>query len=105
MQNEPKKEYIERSVAENAIRALCPSLSTTDGSGERDDIVLAAQEMCADAVNAVHRLPAANVVPVRYAKWDIDEFGRFCTACGEYISDDVQESEYCPECGAKMVGK
>lgn len=98
-------DYIERSVAENAIRALCPSLSTPDGSRERDELVLAAQEMCVDAANAVHRLPAEKVAPVRYAKWDVDEFGRFCTACGEYIADDVRESEYCPECGAKMVGK
>lgn len=109
------REYVERSAAENAIRALCPSLSTPDGSSERDELVLAAQEMCADAADAVHRLPAANVVPVRYAKWDIDEFGHFCTACKEYgreIDGDDESAEkidyrtpYCPNCGAIMEEK
>lgn len=110
--NEKNGDYIQRSAAENAIRALCPSLSTPDGSGERDELVLAAQEMCADAADAVHRLPAADVVPVRYAKWDVDEFGHFCTACKEYgkeIDGDDESAEkidyrtpYCPNCGAIM---
>ena len=59
-----KKEYIERSEVENAIRALYPSMSTPDGSGENDDLILAAQEMCADAIKAVRDVPTADVVLV-----------------------------------------
>lgn len=97
-------EYISRKAAEKAIAAAMPSMSTPDGSGENDHLVLAAQEMCVDAIKAVREVPAAEVAPVVHAEWVIDEFGRSCSACHEYIADDARTSEYCPSCGAKMDG-
>lgn len=47
-------------------------------------------------------IPLADAEPVKHGKWMIDEFGRSCSACEEYIDDDARLSEYCPHCGAKM---
>lgn len=58
------KEYIERASAERVIAAIMPSMSTPDGAGTNSEMVFAAQEMCADALSAVHRLPAADVAEV-----------------------------------------
>lgn len=34
------KEYIERAAAEQAIHAIMPSMSTPDGAGANDEMVL-----------------------------------------------------------------
>ena len=67
-------------------------------------------------------LPAADVAPVVYGKWEVHEvdcFTKFatCTACGEYATDIPEEiheqgfnitahkpvlTRCCPNCGAKM---
>ena len=49
-------------------------------------------------------IDAEDVAPVVHAAWMIDEFGRSCSACEEYIDDDARSSEYCPNCGARMDG-
>lgn len=61
-----------------------------------------------DALYCIEQIPAANVVPVVYSRWE----GRFpyCTICGEEaISHDNGTlhgsyflTDYCPHCGAKM---
>lgn len=62
-------------------------------------------EMCyADAIETVKHLPAADVEPVRYGRWDEDQR---CSECGTpapqaYWEPDCWKSPYCPECGAKM---
>lgn len=57
-------EYIDRKVTENAIREIMPTISTPDGADIRDDLILAAQEMCVDVLKAVSDIPAADVVEV-----------------------------------------
>lgn len=101
-----KKEYIERSEVENAIRALYPSMSTPDGSGENDDLILAAQEMCADAIKAVRDVPTADVEPVVHAKWK-SVYGTHrprvaCTNCKYDVKSQLKYYKRCPNCGAKM---
>ena len=48
-------------------------------------------------------------LPVRHGKWIRDEFGTRCGACGLYAQRDKfgkpWESQYCPNCGAKMDGE
>ena len=56
------------------------------------------------AVNAVlDNAPTTDAVEVVHGRWDIDEFGVFCTVCKEYAEDD-RRTTCCPECGAKMDG-
>lgn len=44
--------------------------------------------------------------PVRHGRWKVDEFGHFCSSCGEYaLTEDeygFAQMHYCPNCGAKM---
>ena len=97
------KEYIERAAAEQVITAVMPSMSTPDGAGANDEMVFAAQEMCADALSAVHRLPAADVAEVRHGRW-IFEPGKipYCSECKEYSDDGDKGATFCPWCGARM---
>lgn len=54
-------------------------------------------------------MPAADVAPVVYGRWEQDADGDwYCTHCNEYacICDSGKErtyrKPYCPNCGAKM---
>lgn len=58
----------------------------------------------AAAFSEIRKLPAADVEPVRYGRWDEDQR---CSECGTpapqaYWEPDCWKSPYCPECGAKM---
>ena len=53
-------------------------------------------------LRAIRELPAADVAPVRHARWQ--RYGKNlgeCLECGEIVS---VRSNYCPNCGAKMDG-
>ena len=55
------------------------------------------------AVSMAINAPTVDAVEVVHGRWDIDEFGVFCTVCKEYAEDD-RRTTCCPECGAKMDG-
>ena len=76
-------EYIEREKAVNAVR----------------NVYLGVQ-----GVQAINRIKAADVSPVRHGRWDKN--GR-CTVCGGHapfwcMASTYYESPYCFECGARM---
>ena len=55
-----------------------------------------------DAIDIIDDFPAADVAPVRNARWE--RYGKNlgeCSECGEIVS---VQSNYCPNCGAKMDG-
>lgn len=103
------KEYIERAAAEQAIHAIMPSMSTPDGAGANDEMVFAAQEMCVDALSAVHCLPAADVAEVRHGRWEFLGPNRLikscmcgtCSVC-HVRSVYIVNTAICPNCGAPM---
>ena len=100
-------EYIEREAAVNAIIAIMPSMSTPDGHGERDDLALAAQEMCKDNIQEINNIPAADVAPVVHGRWLLRHEGHGhyweCSVCHEnpciYVT---KNTKFCSNCGAKM---
>ena len=56
-------------------------------------------------------IPAADVAPVRYARWERDEDGDWqCTGCREVVAiceagrERTYRKPYCPNCGARMDG-
>lgn len=112
-------EYINREATANAIATIMPSMSTPDGYGERDDLVLAAQEMCADIIREINNIPAADVAPVVHSRWEqcdyvepcihgfgtnrIKNAGMKCLNCVHVFKRDLLwTSNFCPNCGAKM---
>lgn len=79
-------EYIERKKAVNAVRSVWLG------------------------VQAINRIKAADVSPVRHGRWvqcfedwrkQID--GDKCSVCGfEHYGSGISHYHYCPNCGAKM---
>ena len=84
-------EYIDR---EAAIRALLNDAPEQVGYSRED------------AADCIRYLDAADVAPVRHARWD--ENGR-CSNCGGHapfwcMASTYYKSPWCQECGAKMDG-
>ena len=78
-------EYIER---ETAIRALLNDSPEQVGYSRED------------AADCIRYMDAADVAPVRHARWK--RYGKNlgeCSECGEIVS---VRSNYCPNCGATM---
>ena len=100
-------EYIEREAISEEIRKYYYKNPPNSSYGEGFDRGLdRAQRAILDA-------PAADVAPVRHARW-VDNH---CTACGMMpMGDEMWElcdfelprfekfMDYCPNCGAKMDG-
>lgn len=84
-------EFIER---EAAIDAIMKVYVRTAGYKARERVF--------EAGEAVHRLPVADVAPVRCGHW-IEEYGcQICSECGEEHEWDEYRAAYCEDCGAKM---
>ena len=63
----------------------------------------------AELEDALNRIPAADVAPVRHGRWIEQEKYTFgvmydCSICGDRILDNGHSWNYCPNCGAKMDG-
>lgn len=86
---------------------------------DEDDVVNALtnnQTYSATVIRSIlDRIPAVDVEPVRHGHWiikPIDKMSKYrcaCSACGWSINCDswrdpfdLDETEYCPHCGAKM---
>lgn len=60
--------------------------------------------------DGIEAIPAADVEPVRYGRWEqcFEDWrqqieGDKCSACGfEYYGTGISRFHYCPNCGAKM---
>ena len=95
------KEYIEREAAKRELLSWAVCMNHPE------------YLMKDDALHVIDSIPAADVSPVRHAKW-VDNH---CTACGMMpMGDEMWENydgdpplfdrfmDYCPTCGAKMDG-
>lgn len=72
---------------------------------------------CREVLDAVNRIPSADVREVKRGKWKDEERGNdhyvICSECGdEYIENDLrldswvkQYFKFCPNCGAEMEGE
>ena len=89
-------EYIER---EAVVRELNKTYDNMNAMGA---------QFYGGFMNAVYRIkdfPAADVAPVRHGRWlcvdtDTEQFF-LCNRCKK---KEYWESDYCPNCGAKMDG-
>ena len=94
-----EKEYIERDMYYQKINGL-----SKGGCGDYPLYRLAIN----DCMNVLDEMPAADVAPVRHGRWINENFYTHCSACGKMAIYDKYgqevESDYCPNCGAKMDG-
>ena len=83
------KEYIEKAAARDLMeQALADEWEIQYADDRMDEI------------------PAADVVEVRYARWDRVDYGNglynyHCSLCRHIPRENIR-SNYCPNCGAKM---
>lgn len=93
-------EYIEREVLKRTLSTekFCAACSGLDEPGGG----------CAECVaDYIESLPAADVAPVKIGFWKIsgvnpanNVIGNFkCSLC---MGTSLEDSDYCPNCGAKM---
>lgn len=100
------KECIEREAAKERLRMWITDC-VLDGDNDAADCFRG----CIDLLDSI---PAADVAPVRHAKW-VDNH---CTACGMMpMGDEMWKRrdfepplferfmDYCPNCGAYMMGE
>ena len=65
-----------------------------------------------EAVQILSDIPAADVVPVVHGRWlpqkenhEFKEAWMKCSVCGYPVSRWTGNTNFCPNCGAKMDGK
>lgn len=96
-------EYIEREAAKDELLSWSVCINHPE------------HLMRDDAMHVLDNIPAADVAPVRHARWD--DSGRYtfpgggtavrCTECGCALTVSeyhLNNWNYCPVCGAKMDG-
>ncbi len=90
-------EYIERE-------AIIKKLNEIGGCDASDDFGKGWDKAVDTAIEAVEKLPVADVAPVKHGKWNVGYFhDRICSVCTHPDSDlNVFPHKYCPNCGAKM---
>ena len=93
------KEYIEREALEVALNHRLNFLMAEND--EYDHYTSGFDE----AVTRVENFPAADVAPVRHGRWiaSHDEFCA-CSICKYPVYVGWNQTNYCPNCGAKMDG-
>ena len=81
-------EYIKKSYAVDAVLDVYCDTPDIDLSGEKFEA-------------AILKIPVADVAPVRHGKWLHRKNGvAYCSECEVDTVED--ETNYCPNCGAKM---
>ena len=103
-------EYIRREDAVNALAKTMPTPATPDGAGEFDHEIHIADEAFADAIRIIESLEPADVVPVVHGRWipqkenhEFKEALMNCSACGYPVSRWTGNTNFCPNCGARMI--
>ena len=99
------------AIIENKQREICPmgrySRAAVYGSDRE------AFDNWQEILDEIEAIPSADVAPVRHARWvkiyengepkvEQHQIGVFCSKCMNMPKDRFTESDYCPNCGAKM---
>ena len=105
-------EYIERDTAIKRIKEYALSVFGIDLDNSQEYAGRSLPENYCEglyeATELIDDLPAADVAPVRHARWVYDHWCEFkCSVCGEFSNSKPYRGKenYCPNCGAIMDGK
>ena len=98
-------EYIEREALIDAVESIdwysVYKGKLTVGAPNTENALYKASSI----YSAIDNAPAADVVPVRHGRWEMlpytELYKNKCSSCGN--GSDL-ETDYCPNCGAKMDG-
>ena len=97
-------EYIDRDQLQTALARKKSGPADKRYTEGWNDCLMRVKSMVSTA-------PAADVAPVRYARWERDEDGDWqCTGCREVVAiceagrERTYRKPYCPNCGARMDG-
>ena len=99
-------EYIERGAAikcaEESYKMWCLAMAAADGEREINKCYKM-QDVCKAIGETFKIVPTADVAPVVHGRWlcvdtDIEQF----FLCNKCKKKEYWESNYCPNCGAKM---
>ena len=97
-------EYVRKEDALNALAKAMPALTTPDGSGESDHDIQLADEAFVDAMQVIHEVKPADVVPVSSYKqvmWErdtaVEQLKQIGKGLGE-VMDDVAPVVRCRDC-------
>lgn len=90
-------EYINKNALDKALTAAA-------ASGKDKD-----RRTWVKAICLLHDMPAVDVSPVVHGRWIEDHDYLKCAKCGvmvkwDFTFFDIGDWNYCPNCGAKMVG-
>ena len=96
-------EYINRDAVHNLVRSLTKYAWASPVRNEQRVTVDAD-----DVQFGVDKIPAADVAPVRYARWEVvvgsdGKEHMVCTGCRKQ-QDLTGVFSYCPNCGCRMDG-
>ena len=98
-----EKEYIERE----ALIKTCEEIIQI--SWNETTAPISWSHAYADFIDDIEEQPAADVAPVRHGRWVNESFYTHCSVCGNMAIYDKYgqevESDYCPNCGARMDEK
>ena len=98
-----EKEYIEREALIEACKKIIQI------SWNETTAPVSWSHAYADFIDDIEEQPAADVAPVRHGRWVNESFYTYCSVCGNMAIYDKYgqevESDYCPNCGAKMDGE
>lgn len=90
-------EYIRREDAIKCIEGQCVD-GKMWGSDESEGTLIEAYS----AIDDLMEIPAADVAPVRHARWK--PFNRNLEQCSDCEGVAIARSRFCPNCGSKMDG-
>lgn len=89
-------DLIDRKAAIEAIRSYCAGCDNYDGIRCRSCGI-------ADAADKVEEVPTVDTEPVRRGKW-LESPDRYWVKCSACEHGELNETPYCPHCGARMEG-
>lgn len=97
---------ISRKVVRDAVRKMLVPYRDPAYPSDNDVEVHVHNETLAEVLDAIDEVPAVEAEPVRHGRWRFCGEDRWndafeCSECGKIA---MENSDYCPHCGAKMDG-
>ena len=103
-------EVFKKQIEKEIIRLNTNAHTHFCSTGEKDHITSTVAGAFVIVKDWLNMQPTIKAKPVVYGKWEVvstetDKWVNKCSACGGYLKRGYKQTNYCPNCGAKMFGK